>query len=82
MIKRKRKANKQAIIKGLAFYKVEVDNTLLVHDVVLGVYAPFPLDIVEAKLDKCLEWWNDDTVSRFRRVHQISHYDNKRVKIK
>lgn len=78
MIKCKRKANKQSIIRGLAFYKVEADDTLLVHDLIQGVYASFTLSRWGCKLSTLLEWWGDDEVIKYILLtpHELLDYKN------
>lgn len=79
MIKLKRKANKQAIIKGLAFYKVEAGATLLVHDLIQGVYAPFILSRKRRKLSTLLEWWGDDEVISYELLNPTELLDLKNI---
>lgn len=47
----------------IKFYKVVVDDALLVHDTESGVYAPFTLTDKPLTLQGCAEWWGTDTVS-------------------
>ena len=77
MIKRKRKLNKQAIIKGLVFYKVGANDSLLVHDLIQGVYAPFTFNIKRCKLSTLLEWWGDNEVISYMTLNPTELLDVK-----
>lgn len=51
----------------IKFYRVDADDTLLVHDTKLGLYAPFTLHKrCPLTLSNLFDWWGDECVDDYR----------------